>query len=1137
MVTKYSDFIHLQNFLPVYDILEEGPSTWQRFIPTEQFNDLLRRSLTGITSKEVSKRKSIWVTGTFGTGKSHASAVIKHLLCDDLDNVSNYIDNFIKDPALKNQLKAIRQNKRYFAVTMKGVEGTYDIPRFSLTIQKSLTEALRKINPDFVVKSDFLAAKTWIETHRNIFDTAVLPNSDELNNYFDTTEQVIAALDGSNPSLQVFLSVEKAVRKHVGAVFEQTSISEWLADVEKEIEKQGIADGLIIFWDEFTSVMDTLKSDRINVLQNIAEKSQNNNIFLFLISHRLEAQSADAKAKEITKMSDRFDEIEYKMDSLSTYLIMRHSFTIPSGHADQLYKAMQSQVVPQLNDVLDFLTDGNKEQINHIKGLIPMHPYTAFLCSELSNFIGSSNRSVIKFMHDEESGFDAFLKSDTTYDTDMLLTADSLWDFFLPDFQKDPACTTFTSLYHNFLSKVQAQGDDYVRVFKSILLLNALSPKFQKSIELMTPNDKVLALMYAGDRIHYKITDILNYLNDNQIVSRDIFDEFKIRGTLYNQTEFNSERNKQRSSYPNAEVILNFDLGSKEEILDLFKVPDSLHRETAARFFSVEDTDQLIRSKLNKFTGDKPNYMHVAIFLSIEEWRRDERTEFLKNLSYEYPNLIIVLPDESFSKKYYDSFIDSCANKQLATTHFNIAEAKEYDNVAHGFVKKWITQLKNNTYNLFFNGKTYNESIIDQIPGVINDKLSARCYPKGFETMKFPKGASVSYTFYQDKNCPTIIEKVLQAQSREQLTQFSGNAAPLHYLFEDGANTLLTPNGNLSELAQNGDSWLVTICRHMDECLEKARKEYNDKFSLSEVLASFIHPPYGMFTSFLNCAAVAYSLRKHKDDLFVPAISQPVSDQALTDMIVELFKMWKDGKTEYSKKLLLRFGSPEESQTVTLLTGIFDLQKLLKVKPSEIKSLSNAKWYIQDLCKKVTGQPLWTLLYFPNLTENLRKPLNTLIELMNIENPSVEKIKKAYKELKLNYMELNLLVSDPSNYEKGFNAFVESIDGATIKKEWWNEMLAVIDQLPSEIAFRKESDVRETILKFYIGKITPKPDYLKSTVVSEPIVEPVKLPSQDLVLEAKGKIKSINMPNMLWQKTALDLLDEYPEVAEFFNRL
>lgn len=111
MATKYLDILQLQDFLPVYDIMDENPKVWQSFIPTKQFCDLLNQTLTAITSKEVSKRKSIWVRGTFGTGKSHASAVVQHLLCDDFDNVNSYIDS-IPDEALKARVKNLRQGVR-----------------------------------------------------------------------------------------------------------------------------------------------------------------------------------------------------------------------------------------------------------------------------------------------------------------------------------------------------------------------------------------------------------------------------------------------------------------------------------------------------------------------------------------------------------------------------------------------------------------------------------------------------------------------------------------------------------------------------------------------------------------------------------------------------------------------------------------------------------------------------------------------------------------------------------------------------------------------------------------------------------------------------------------------------------------
>ena len=98
-MAKYSNLIRLSDFLPIYDILAESPNAWKSFIPTNQFCDLLRRSLTAITSSEVSKRKSVWIRGTFGTGKSHASAVVKHLLCDDKSDIEDYLN--INKPILE----------------------------------------------------------------------------------------------------------------------------------------------------------------------------------------------------------------------------------------------------------------------------------------------------------------------------------------------------------------------------------------------------------------------------------------------------------------------------------------------------------------------------------------------------------------------------------------------------------------------------------------------------------------------------------------------------------------------------------------------------------------------------------------------------------------------------------------------------------------------------------------------------------------------------------------------------------------------------------------------------------------------------------------------------------------------------
>ena len=108
------------------------------------------------------------------------------------------------------------------------------------------------------------------------------------------------------------MELEEALYKTVGVPLTTKNVSEWLAEVEHAIEAEGIADGLIIFWDEFTSIMEAIGSDRINVLQNIAEKSQSCNLFLFLISHRVEDQvTSSSKREDVKTMNDRFYIIRY----------------------------------------------------------------------------------------------------------------------------------------------------------------------------------------------------------------------------------------------------------------------------------------------------------------------------------------------------------------------------------------------------------------------------------------------------------------------------------------------------------------------------------------------------------------------------------------------------------------------------------------------------------------------------------------------------------------------------------------------------------------------------------------------------------------------------------------------------------
>ena len=798
MATKYSDFIKMQDFLPVYDMADETPGMWQTFIPTKQFCDLLQRSITAITSNEISKRRSMWVRGTFGTGKSHASSVVRHLLCDSLDEIESYIQN-IPNEATKAQLMAIRKQKRYFPIILKGVEGAYNIPRFSLSIQRETQRALACAGyPNLVVRSDFEEAINWIEAHKSRVPE-ILENNDELASEAPNYEKLLAKL--RNQDIDVFTHLNEALEADKTYLI-NSNISDWLVEIGKAVEKAGIANGIIIFWDEFTSVMDTLKSDRINVLQNIAEKSQNNNVFLYLISHRTESTSLDAKGKDITKMSDRYDSVDYQMDEISTYLILRHTFTI-SDLSDMAISTWGAK--RKINGLLyDYLCESSSlEERDHIKNLFPLHPYTAFLCSKMANIMGSANRSVLKFMNDEQNGFKQFINEPTNYSLKMMLTADWLWDFFYSEFCNEPLCTAFTNVFASNNVRVDSMGDDYTRVFKVILLLNALSVKFKSSPEKYVPNDKNLKFIFSGDRCEEKMDVILNWLDENKIVVRDIFGEFKISVSSYNPAEITKEKNAVASNFKTSVEYLKYNEKCKREIERIFYVGERLMRKCEPQFYACEEQESVLRSKLNKYTREKLNHLHVALFFSITDESRDITENRIKEFSEEFEDTIFILPSEVFTPTAQTHFIDAVAQANVSRSHFNTDDASQFENAAKEYVVKWKNRMNGGTYTLYFNGKRYNDGIFSNVYNVINKKLSAQAFPLGMEKVKALHNEAT--TFFANKNFKALSLQMLQKRTRDELLTFGGSVRPTKHIFQEGENCLIN---DVCELTEAGTKFL-----------------------------------------------------------------------------------------------------------------------------------------------------------------------------------------------------------------------------------------------------------------------------------------------------------------------------------------
>jgi len=115
MATKYSDIVSLRKQKAAYIIQDEQSGDWNSFIANEQFNSVLKKVISSVRNNDADCHKSFWISGTYGSGKSHAGAVIKHLLCDPMEDITDYINEEYADTKyemLSTDLFKLREQKR-----------------------------------------------------------------------------------------------------------------------------------------------------------------------------------------------------------------------------------------------------------------------------------------------------------------------------------------------------------------------------------------------------------------------------------------------------------------------------------------------------------------------------------------------------------------------------------------------------------------------------------------------------------------------------------------------------------------------------------------------------------------------------------------------------------------------------------------------------------------------------------------------------------------------------------------------------------------------------------------------------------------------------------------------------------------
>lgn len=409
---KYSEIISVEkHFKSAFDITSDFGDSWKTFISNDKFENNLGQIIKSFTSPVFNNRKSIWIQGTYGTGKSHSLAVIEHLLSDDYEQIEDYLPR-INKAQVRNEIASFRKSKKVFPVILKGIYAIADVVDLTYVIQQQVALALQKKNIDIATKTDF---QTVIQILKrgdlDSFFESIIEKNVELQGYASNKEQLIEALE--NNEKKVLRIIADEFKKAGLGGFRAHNIIEWLTEVKIELQKKGIADYLMLFWDEFTSLLEISERRSIlNAIQDIAEMSYSEiddgkdtlGIYIMLVTHkRLEQTESykDLKEDEKNMAKARFVELDYGMQPTTTYHILSGALEKKNPKVlDELRQKNFLDVASVMN-VVDRVVDGDapnaKEVREKITSLYPFHPYTSYLATFVSRVVGEAERSILDF--------------------------------------------------------------------------------------------------------------------------------------------------------------------------------------------------------------------------------------------------------------------------------------------------------------------------------------------------------------------------------------------------------------------------------------------------------------------------------------------------------------------------------------------------------------------------------------------------------------------------------------------------------------------------------------------------------------------------------------------------------------------
>ena len=499
-IGKYRQFFDIdEKYFPcIDDSAIEAGAPWETTYPHETFIALLKNveKMLGGTTK-----RSVWIHGAYGTGKSQCAYALKRILEVPEDELKAYWDRY--EPLKHNMdllQKLLGHKERKIVTAYRYASGGITTPRdLFFAIQESVKTALEEDSRityygENTLKESVIA---WLEdpSHKNFFND--LLKKPEWNATFSQSnaDEVLTSLRKNSDVKSLMDNIFSLADKEgiTAMSLDADKLKNWLKDI---ISKNGVK--IVLVWDEFSGFFKQNRNS-LDEFQKIVALCQEAPFYFIVVTHQTES-IINNEDQSWSVVRQRFDFAQITLPDNIAFDLIGHAFNVKAAAKDT-WDICADDLNERLNDSRREVMKAAKiSNPKVIKDIMPLHPMAALVLKNIASAFQSNQRSMFDFIKtsntDDVKAFQWFIEKTGPADDYPLLTVDMLWNFFYEKGRDN--LTSDIRMILDTYPQQQNLRDDEQRVLKTILIMQAIDKRLGGAIDLLKPTEQNISYAFEG---------------------------------------------------------------------------------------------------------------------------------------------------------------------------------------------------------------------------------------------------------------------------------------------------------------------------------------------------------------------------------------------------------------------------------------------------------------------------------------------------------------------------------------------------------------------------------------------------------------------------------------------------------------